>query len=248
MYTLYMYCCMCCAVCLVAQSCSNLCDPMNCNLPGSSVHGGSSGKNTRVGCHALLQGIFPTQGSNPGLPHCRYILYCPSHQGSPRILEWIAYPFSRGTSQHRNQTGVLCIAGGFLTSWASRESYVVVYILINGATGGQRFHVYFISHNAMYILGIQWKYMDFLGHMKTGLFLSFCVLAQHLVQLLIYCIFFFSINRLNVQMIIQWSGRSICSVIRQIWVQIWPSTTSLVTTGGNFSTFLSCIFLYCHWG
>ena len=156
---------MCCAVCLVAQLCSNLCDPMNCNLPGSSVHGGSSGKNTRVGCHALLQGIFPTQGSNPGLPHCRYILYCPSHQGSPRILEWIAYPFSRGSSQLRNQTGVPCIAGGFLTSWATRESYVVVYILINRATGGQRFHVYFsflimpcTFRHSLNIHGLFWPY------------------------------------------------------------------------------------------
>ena len=43
------------------------------------------GKNTGMGCHALLQGIFPTQGSNPGLPHCRQILYHLSHQGSPVI-------------------------------------------------------------------------------------------------------------------------------------------------------------------
>ena len=48
-----------------------------------------------VGCHALLQGIFPTQGSNPGLPYCRWILYCLSHQQCLRILEWVAYPFSR---------------------------------------------------------------------------------------------------------------------------------------------------------
>jgi len=48
-----------------------------------------------VVCHALLQGIFPTQGSNPGLPHYRQIPYHLSHQGSPRILEWVAYPFSR---------------------------------------------------------------------------------------------------------------------------------------------------------
>jgi len=47
---------------------------------------------------------------NPGLPHCKRILYCLSHQGSPRILEWVAYPFSRGSSQPRNQTGVSCIA------------------------------------------------------------------------------------------------------------------------------------------
>jgi len=63
---------------------------MDCSLPGSSVHGDSPGKNTGVGCHALLQGIFPTQGSNLGLPYCRQILYCLSYQGSPRILEWIA--------------------------------------------------------------------------------------------------------------------------------------------------------------
>ena len=82
-------------LCLVVQSCPTPCDPMDCDLPGSSVHGDSPDKNTGVGCHALLQGIFPTQGSNPGLPHCRQILYHLSHQGSPRTLEWVAYPFSR---------------------------------------------------------------------------------------------------------------------------------------------------------
>ena len=54
---------------------------MDCSPPGSSVHGYSPGKNTGTGFHALLQGLFPTQGSNPGLPHCRQILYCLSHQG-----------------------------------------------------------------------------------------------------------------------------------------------------------------------
>ena len=47
-----------------------------------------------MGSHTLLQGIFPTQVLNPGLPHCRQILYPLSHPGSPRILEWVAYPFS----------------------------------------------------------------------------------------------------------------------------------------------------------
>ena len=72
-----------CCVCLVAQSCLTLCDPRDCSPPGSSVHRDSPGKNTRVGCHALLQGIFPTQGLNPGLPHWGWILYCLDHQGSP---------------------------------------------------------------------------------------------------------------------------------------------------------------------
>ena len=77
-------------------------------------------KNTRVSSYSLLQGIFPTQGSDPGLSHCRWIPYHLSHQGSPRILEWVAYPFSRGSSQPRSQTGVSCIAGGFFISWATR--------------------------------------------------------------------------------------------------------------------------------
>ena len=85
-------------MCLVTQSCPTLCNPMDSSPPDSSVHGDSPGKNTGVSCHALLQGIFPSQGSNLGLPHRRQILYCLSHQGSPRILEWVAYPFSRGSA------------------------------------------------------------------------------------------------------------------------------------------------------
>ena len=79
-------------------------------------------QNTGVGSCSFLQGIFPTQGSNPGLPLCRWILYQPSHQGRPRILEWVAYPFSRGSSWPRNQTRVSRIAGGFFTSWATGEA------------------------------------------------------------------------------------------------------------------------------
>ena len=64
----------------VTQSYPTLCD--------------SPGQNTGVGSLSLLQGIFPTQESNPGLPHCGRILYQLSQQGSPRILEWVAYPFT----------------------------------------------------------------------------------------------------------------------------------------------------------
>ena len=66
-------------------NCVPLCDPMGCNSPGSSVRGDSSGRNTVVGCHALLQGISPTQGSNRGLPHRTLILDRLRHQGSPRL-------------------------------------------------------------------------------------------------------------------------------------------------------------------
>ena len=75
------------------------------------------------GSLSLLHRIFPTQGSNPGLLHCRQILYPLSHKGSPRILEWVAYPFSSRSSQPRNQTGVSCITGRFFTNWAIREAW-----------------------------------------------------------------------------------------------------------------------------
>ena len=66
----------------------------------------SSGQNTE---------IFPTRGSNPSLPHGRQILYQLSHKGSPRMLEWVGHPFSRGSPRLRNQTRASCITGGFLT-------------------------------------------------------------------------------------------------------------------------------------
>ena len=85
---------------------------------------------TGVGSLSLLQGIFPTQGLNPGLPHCRWILYLLSHQGSPRILEWVAYPFSSGSFRPRNWTGVSCIAGGFFTNelWGKPYTHTYIYM------------------------------------------------------------------------------------------------------------------------
>ena len=85
----------------------------------------SLGQNPGVGSLSHLQGIFPTQGSNPGLPHCRQIFYQLNHKGSPRILEWVAYPFSSGCSQPRNRTRVSCIAGRFITNWAIREAIIL---------------------------------------------------------------------------------------------------------------------------
>ena len=92
----------------VAQSYPTLCNPTN-----YTVH---------VGSLSLLQRIFPTHGSNPGLKHCGWTLHQLSHKGSPRILEWVAYPFSRGSSRPRNRTGVSCVAGRFFTYWAIRET------------------------------------------------------------------------------------------------------------------------------
>ena len=93
-------------LCLVTQLCLTP-SSIACQAPLSM--GDSPGKNTGVGCHALSQGTFPTQGLNPGFPHCRRVLYCLSYQGSPRILEWVAYSFFRGSFRPRNQTGISCV-------------------------------------------------------------------------------------------------------------------------------------------
>ena len=85
-----------CCVCLVAQLCPTLCNPKDCSLPSSSVHGDSPGKNTGVDCHALLQGIFPTQGSNAGLLHCRQILYHLCHRRNPLYQQSLHFPHLHG--------------------------------------------------------------------------------------------------------------------------------------------------------
>ena len=102
-----------------SESCSVVSDflwPNGLYSPWNSL-----GQDTGLGSLSLLKGILPTQGLNPGLLHCRRIIYQLSHKGSPRILEWVAYPFSSRSSWPRNQTGFSCIADGILTNWATRE-------------------------------------------------------------------------------------------------------------------------------
>ena len=98
-------------------------------LHGINSPWNSPGQNTGVSNCFLLQEIFPTPGSNPGLLHCQQILYQLSHQGSPKILEWVPYPFSRGSSWPRNWSGVSCIAGGFFTSWATKKAHFFQWFL-----------------------------------------------------------------------------------------------------------------------
>ena len=93
-----------------SESCSVVSDslqPYGLNSPWNYP-----GQNNGVGSHSLLQGIFPTQGLNPGIPHCRWILYQLSHKESPRILECVAYPFSSRSSRPRNWTGISCVGEG----------------------------------------------------------------------------------------------------------------------------------------
>ena len=90
-------------------------------------------QNTGVGSLSLLQQIFTTQGWNPGLLHCRWILYQLSHKGNPRVLGWVPYSFSSRSSQPRNQSRVSCITGGFFTNWAIRKT--PIYTLLTRILG-----------------------------------------------------------------------------------------------------------------
>ena len=89
----------------------------------------SLGQNTGVGSLSLLQGVFQTQKSNPGVPQFRLILYQLTYKGRPRILEWVAISFSRGSSQPRDWTWVSCIAGAFFTLWTTREAITCAIVL-----------------------------------------------------------------------------------------------------------------------
>ena len=109
--------------CSLSQGVQGVNESESCSVVSDSLqpHGlyspwNSPCENTVVGSCSLLQGIFTTQGLNPGLPHCSQILFQLSHQGSPRILECVVYLFSSRSSQPRNQTRVSCIAGGFFTN------------------------------------------------------------------------------------------------------------------------------------
>ena len=116
-----------------SESCSAVFNSLR--LHGLYSPWNSLGQNTGVGSLYLFQRFFITQGSNPDLLHCRWILYHLSHKRSPRIPQWVAYPFSSRISQSRNWTGVFCIAGGFFTNWTISTSttwkVLIKYVISN---------------------------------------------------------------------------------------------------------------------
>ena len=117
-------------ICSVTLVVSSSCSSMDCSLPGSSPWDFPS-KNTGVGCHFLLQGIFPTQGSNPGLLHCRqshqggpddiYVLLCLGAQLCPTLCNPADCSLP-GSSVHRDYPGKNTGVGGhFLLQVSSRH-------------------------------------------------------------------------------------------------------------------------------
>ena len=108
--------CFACLLCIVAQSCPTLCSPMDCNLPGSSVHGDSPGKNTNVGCHCLLQGIFLTQGLNLHLLHWQADFFLP--------LSNLNITLQKRCKEQANWTWLICILMKTLS--VHREHYFLM--------------------------------------------------------------------------------------------------------------------------
>ena len=96
-------------LCAYSLSRVRLCNPKDCSPPGFSVHGDSPGKNTGVGSHAWLLGIFPTQESNQGLLHWRWILYQLSYQGSPHSIVYNIFFILSPVDGHLSGFHVLAI-------------------------------------------------------------------------------------------------------------------------------------------
>ena len=112
--------------CLVTKLHPTLLQPHGLYSPWNSP-----GQNTGMGSLFLLQGIFPTHGSNPGLLQCRWILYQLSHKGGPRILEWVAYPFSSNLPNPGMELGSPALQADSLPTELWRKPWRVCDVWIN---------------------------------------------------------------------------------------------------------------------
>ena len=133
----------------------------------------SPGQNPAVGSLSLLLAIVPTQGSNPGIPHCRWILYQLSHKRSPRTLEWVAYPFSRGSSRPRNWTRVSCIAGKFFTNWVTIKILWIYTYMFLSCSSLDYFHFGILPSSLLKMF----FYMDFIDHPIHMILYDFAILS-----------------------------------------------------------------------
>ena len=121
----------------------------------------SPGRNTAVGSLSFLQGILPTQESNPGILHCRQILYHLSQQGRPRILEWEACPFSKGASWPRNPTRVSWQVDSLLAEYL----YLPIYLLFMYLHG----IIYFIYLYYLIFYFFPFIIFDYLAFIPTSI-------------------------------------------------------------------------------
>ena len=166
----------------------------------------SPGQNTGVGSLSLLQGIFPTQGLNPGLPQCRQILYQLSHKGSWRILKRVAYPFSCRSSWPRNQTRVSCVAGSSLPSWA-----IASFLTDVG------------SWAKLLVWYTNWKLQTSVcDKMRSGCSVSSCMFSQQ-SQVFLWCAGLDGLKYLRFCSVVFWKTMQPEDDIRETWVLTWQT-------------------------
>ena len=158
----------CALLCLVAQSCLTLCNPTDCRLPGSSVHGILQARTLEWVAMPSSRGSSQPRDQNPDLLHCRWLLYHLSHQGSPRILKWVACPFSRGSFQPRNWTSVSCISG--YSKQILISFYFINYLILG--LNISYFLINFLLFLAYWKLKDRAKDVSFLKARHLGIFLK----------------------------------------------------------------------------
>ena len=129
--------------------------PMDYSLPGP-LFMGISRQEYWSGLPCSPPGDLPNSGTEPRSSALRADSLSSAPTGKPRILEWVTYPFSRGTSQHRDQIWVSCIAGGFLTSWATQEA-----VSHNSMCTHTHTHTYTHTHTHTIFYRFQWKIFIF---------------------------------------------------------------------------------------
>ena len=135
---------------LAIQSCLTLCNPMDGNPPGSSVHGILQARILGVGCHSLLQGIFPTQGSNLGLSHCRQNIYHLNHQESPSLKEFESICYLRRSSP------ILTEMGDLLQIFRSPKR-PMTQIKFSITALGEKYKIYVLDeHTVFAIVSLLW--------------------------------------------------------------------------------------------
>ena len=124
-------------LCLVAQSRPTICDPVDCSPPASSGPWEFSRQEYWSGLPCPPPAYLLNPGIKPGLPHCGWDSLPSEPPGSSRILEWIAYLFSRGSSQPRNQTRGLLHCRKILYQLSYQGSPSITTYILNFSRSSQ---------------------------------------------------------------------------------------------------------------
>ena len=123
-----------CVICVSHSVMSDSLRPHGPQLASLLCPWNSLGKNTAVGHHSLLQGVFPTQESKPGLQRCRQILYCLSHQGSPDNLRALYFILLSLLTQYISAVVQCFLKMYFLQCQALKDNHSICFLVGNACS------------------------------------------------------------------------------------------------------------------